>query len=401
MNFSQSLRLLPSDLQNPTLVSFLDLSRWVAAAAVFLAHLRIPLFVGYSDLDEGSRTVFVKIWYFVTGLQTEAVIVFFVLSGLLVAGAGAAKINSGNFYPDSYSVDRLTRLYIAFLPALLLCYALDCFGSTNYHELGYWNHTHPLIAEKVLAEPFEDHLSPTLLLMNAGMLQTFWCVPVGSNHPLWTISAEFWFYVVFGLAAVAWITRKNSRSFGWILLLIGVFLFLGVKFPVLLGYWLLGMAVAFLPTSKWMHPLIFLAGFLIVLATARLLQANFPEGSTEYILKNYAVAFAFALLVIAMRGKQLMLLERTAAFNRFLANFSFSLYLIHFPLMLFLLAVLYASFGLSGLATGYSPISREGLMIYAGLAVSIYGIAWCFSRVTEANTLSVRRYVKSAMGIGI
>ncbi len=394
---ARNLELLTLDLQNPTLVSFLDLARWLAAAMVFFGHLRIPLFVRYSEVDESSRNLWIKIWYFVTGLQSEAVIVFFVLSGLLVAGAGAAKLNSEKFNVTGYSVDRISRLYVAFLPALLLGYLLDCYGSNAFRDVGFWDHRQPLIAENVSPGPFDAYLSPLLLLMNGLMLQTFWVQPLGSNHPLWTISTEFWFYVVFGIAAFAWMFRRGRRILALALLVL-VFGLLGLKFPVLLGYWLIGMSVALTSRTNWLSPIATVSGFLLLLAVIRLGQFETEGSEPMKVAKNYAVAIAFALVVISFRGKNFRLFELTGNFNRMMAGFSYSLYLIHFPLMLFLLALIHATFGFEGIATGYSPSSPEGLKIYGGLSVMIYVSAWAFSRLTEARTSGVRRRLKTAIG---
>jgi hypothetical protein len=38
------------DLKNPTLISFVDMARWMAAAMVMVGHLRNPLFLGYGEL---------------------------------------------------------------------------------------------------------------------------------------------------------------------------------------------------------------------------------------------------------------------------------------------------------------------------------------------------------------
>ena len=88
---------LPQDLKNLTFISFLDMSRWMAASIVFISHLRNPLFLGYGDVAAQDRNIFVQGWYFVTGWFPEGVIVFFVLSGLLVGGSGLAKVQSNTF----------------------------------------------------------------------------------------------------------------------------------------------------------------------------------------------------------------------------------------------------------------------------------------------------------------
>ena len=86
-----------NELKNPTLISFLDLSRWLAAAIVFISHLRNPLFVSYGDINPDNLNIFIQAWYFITGWEGEAVIIFFVLSGLLVGASGYEKVYKKNF----------------------------------------------------------------------------------------------------------------------------------------------------------------------------------------------------------------------------------------------------------------------------------------------------------------
>jgi peptidoglycan/LPS O-acetylase OafA/YrhL len=98
-----------------------------------------------------------------------------------------------------------------------------------------------------------------------------------------------------------------------------------------------------------------------------------------------------------MRGRNFWILEKTQKINRHLADFSYSLYLIHFPIMLLVLALLHRWLGLEGIANGYSPTSVEGLMIYGFIMLFIYGLAWSFSRLTEAQTFRVRRALKTVL----
>ncbi len=393
---SQNTRIasLSQDLRNPTLVSFLDFSRWIAAAIVFVGHLRNPLFLGYSELAPQDRTMLVKAWYFVTGLHAEAVIVFFVLSGLLVAGVGVERIMASTFDVKNYAVDRFSRLYIAFLPALVVCYLMDILGSNWLGSVGYWDHTQPMIAQKVASEPFETQLSFATLGMNCLMLQSYWWNPLGSNQPLWTISTEFWFYVAFGIAGVL-IMAKNWKRWMAAAIFLGLFFFLGSEFLILIGYWLVGMMIVFIPRlGKWsfLPAAVVFSGLLV---GARVWQADFDQSMLYRTLKDYTVAIAFAILIASMRGADIGFFKFTAKVNKFFADFSYSLYLLHFPTMLFLLALIYFGFHLEGIATGYSPISLEGRAIYVVVIIAVYVLAWGFSRLTEAKTASVRRYLKS------
>ena len=69
----------------------LDFIRWSAAMLVVVAHARHLLFVDYYLLVYKDPTflhsISNKLFYFITGLGHEAVVLFFVLSGYLVGGA--------------------------------------------------------------------------------------------------------------------------------------------------------------------------------------------------------------------------------------------------------------------------------------------------------------------------
>ena len=356
---SVSPATLSGDLRHQTFMSFLDLSRWLAAVVVFVSHLRNPLLLGYGDLPPTDRPHWVKLWYFVTGWHAEAVIIFFVLSGLLVGGAGAAKLSQSRFDLRGYSIDRVSRLYVAFLPALILGALLDLAGSHWFAASGFWDHSQAMIAQKIASAPFQESLSWSGFLGNVVMVQDYYVRPFGSNTPLWTISAEFWFYVVFGLCSVFWLGKGPVANLIAVVLMVLVFAGLGTQFLVLLGLWLLGVAIAFVPRLP-LHPAFALLLLIAVLVYARLNQASTDDSSLLRNLRNYLVAGSFALLIICMRGRRFAGLERLAGLNRWLADFSFSLYLIHFPLMLFLMAALHA-IGFEGIRHGYSAVGPAGI----------------------------------------
>lgn len=389
---------LVDDLRNPSLISFLDFSRWMAAAIVFLGHLRNPLFIGYSDLEPSSRTVIVKAWYFVTGWHAEAVIVFFVLSGLLVAGVGLERLKNSKFSLGGFAVDRFSRLYVAFLPALLFCFLLDSLGSSIFESIGFWNHQHPMISQKVNAAPFADNLTTSILFKNALMMQHFWTPSIGSNQPLWTISTEFWFYTAFGVAASMIILKPLGRSIS-LLIFAGLLWTLGLTFLILLGFWLIGMSIGMIPRRRWITPWGTTMAFLATLATTRLCNEMLDQDFTLRTLSHYLVAILFSLIVSSLRGRTVSIFKNIAKLNRFLADFSYSLYLLHFPLMLFLLASAHFIIGLPGIAVGYSPRSTEGVVVYASVIFITYVLSWGFSRLTEAKTNSIRGFLKRQLGL--
>lgn len=386
------------DVRNPNFASFLDAARWVAASIVFLGHLRNPLFLGYGSLSASEKGIAVQLWYFVTGWFGPAVIVFFVLSGYLVGGIASARINVGRFSTSSYAIDRLSRLYVAFLPALLLTAALDLAGSNWFAATGFWNHQQPMLAEKVTSAPFESLLTFELFLGNLLMLQTISLPPFGSNGPLWTISLEFWFYSVFALASYVYVSRGRVGRAMSVLALAIMLVFLGKDFAAYMGLWLIGVCAAFAPWRSIERPLLAGAGLLGVLVAARVFQDAMRQIPSGIWLRDYCVAISFGWVLVSMRSTGSRLLGASASFNKFMADFSYSLYLIHFPLMLFLLGALHATGAFDGVARGYSPTSPEGLSIQALVIVATYMFAWLFSTVTERRTPWVRAKLKALVG---
>jgi peptidoglycan/LPS O-acetylase OafA/YrhL len=386
---------LADDLRSPTLTSFLDMARWMAAAMVFVAHLRNPLFLGYGDVPATHRTLGIQAWYFLTGWHAEAVTVFFVLSGLLVGAAGIARVQSQKFDPYGYAIDRATRLFLPFIPALLLGYLLDVTGSRIFADVGFWNATQPMIAQKVNSPAFDTLLGFDVLAGNALMLQHYLVPPVGSNQPLWSISAEFWFYVLFLFLTLGFVLCRGAGSRFLVLLsVLAICALLGGKFLILLGLWVIGAAIGYAPPGRWRNPAAALLLFVAILVVSRTAQSFFDVNTVSRELKNYAVAFAFAYLVVCMRGRHFPWLERVARINGFLAGFSFSLYLLHFPLMLFVLGALHASGSFDAIATGFDPSDLKGIAIYLLTIGIVLAVSWLFSLGTEQRTESVRRALK-------
>lgn len=386
-------------LKNPSFSSFLDLSRWVAAWIVFVGHLRNPLFFGFSDIGDAARNPLILGWYFVTGWFGEAVIIFFVLSGYLVGGLGIAKYAEGMFNTAAYGVDRFSRLYVAFLPALVLTAILDLIGIHYFGSAGLYDGTQAMFAEKLAEAPFAEAFNGTNFLGNLVMLQTFRFETFGSNSPLWTISAEFWFYIAFGVAVACLLAVKSAAGRVMAIGLSGavLVLLLTPNFLYYFGLWVIGLSVSVTPSNKFRWPLIFTVIFFALLALTRIngdLLAGMEFGQT---IRDYSVATGFAFVLHAMRDSRSALLARAAKANKWLADFSFSLYLIHFPIMILALSALYATGGFPGIRTGYSPTDLTGLSIYFGMIALIIALSWAFAQVTEQQTWRVRRFLKSKL----
>ena len=169
----------------------MDGARAVAAIAVVIDHLRNILFV---DAPMGMPVPW-KIFYFVTGFGHQAVMVFFVLSGYWIAKTVARRSEGTGFSWSDYGIDRLSRLWIVLIPALLLGCILDSIGRYGIAAPIYLGTQ----GTNTLTYDVATHLTFGNLVGSFAFLQTLLVDPFGSNGPLWSLANEFWYYVWFPL----------------------------------------------------------------------------------------------------------------------------------------------------------------------------------------------------------
>ena len=106
----------PSGLNKPIPRNItLDWLRGLSALAVFSGHLRAALFVDFST--QADPSIMQKIFYLMTGLGHQAVIIFFVLSGYLVGGSVIRSMRGKSMLDiKKYSIARITRLWAVLIP---------------------------------------------------------------------------------------------------------------------------------------------------------------------------------------------------------------------------------------------------------------------------------------------
>src|SRR5215813_2721503 len=154
---------------NKTFSLYLDFVRFLAALTVLLFHA--------SGFD------FMKIDTGFGRYGREAVVVFFVLSGFVIAYTADQK---DRMLPE-YTIHRISRIYSVVLPALLLTAIVDHFGIAIHPEL-YVEHD-------------AQSLWPIRLIISVLCLNEwgFWSVQFFSNVPYWSISYEITYYILFAV----------------------------------------------------------------------------------------------------------------------------------------------------------------------------------------------------------
>ena len=308
---------------NPVQSTALHFVRFLCSQAVFIAHL-IHIFA----------------WPFPTlmSMASYAVLLFFILSGFLITTSTQQRIESN---PDYHFIDffrdRFFRIYPPFLAALIMTFTLDVvsFEWTNqiYSLKQYFIN---LFVNVFLLQEFP----PAVIINEHFTIEFFRFRYFGSNLPLWTISIEWWIYLFFGFGYFyfARASRVKIRH-TIILLLLSItplyYVFVSVRMDNgLTLYWFLGALIAY--SSKGLSVMknstTGMAATILLIGGMTL----FPKIGYH----NSAVLFALGLtLFISCNRSNTASIQSLSKLSQFLAGYSYSLYLIHYPIVLFIITL--------------------------------------------------------------
>jgi peptidoglycan/LPS O-acetylase OafA/YrhL len=378
----------PSKLRfsDTTASVLLDAIRGVAAILVLLEHWRNAFFVDLPHVT-AHRTLLSGL-YLLCAAGHQAVIIFFVLSGYLISGSVFRSFKRQDWSWTQYLTHRLVRLWIVLLPALLLGALWDHLGLHSQWAPAMYsgaNYNH-MVAD------IRQHLSWQDLIGNAAFLQTILVPTFGSNGALWSLANEFWYYVLFPLAAcIAWrVYRKPLPIAVCAIGFCAVALFVGRDILLAFPVWLLGVLLHFIPpkaTSRLPRVLAALAYAVVFFGSAALQHRGWraPQALSDLLLGLATFGFLWILLGATSEAKQTGL----AKLSRATARFSFTLYVAHTPVLIFLIALLARD-------TRWVPGIKTGAMALAALIV-VVAYAWLLAAVTEFNTDRVRAWVEAKL----
>ena len=336
---------------DPNLSVFLDLLRFLAAMVVLVGHASgMWLTGGY-------------LWQVQSGLRA-AVIVFFVLSGYVIA----ATVNKT---PTAvgYAAARLSRLYSVVIPALALTFILDYIGASLRPDFYYGEVTRATAGDANIT----DNVAQRYLL-SALFLQKWWVLELphpnpGTNNPFWSLSFEFAYYVSFFI-----LTFMRGRM--KIIMIAMLFLLTGPEVLALWPIWLLGVFVWRARTKVsvrwgWLMTISALAGFtafFYLRSDLRQIDIVLKSIFGRDLVSDYFVAICTALLVLGFSA-----VSRALPFSaawiakpvRYIADHTFEVYLLHFPILYFAAAISPYPLG--------API--RALFIYAVVLGTIFLVA--------------------------
>ena len=277
-------------------------------------------------------------------------------------------------------------LYTVLIPALVIGATLDIVGSQlSGGETVYADRLH--------------HLTLAGFLGNLFYLQNIFVETFGTNDALWSLTNEFFYYVICGVFLYA---LSKNRS---MLQRIGLFALLGgiawLIFPKILLFgtlWLLGLALRVLPLRRTLPIAAATVQFLLTLLVIRVFfEWEWRDTLMAHYMVSLAAAVSFSLLVASLQARPsndsraLPWLVRHP-FNKFAADFSYTLYATHFPIIMFVIAVSETLFGW-GWRSAYTGGWELALVLLLIVAVMVY--AWLMFLAFESRTRRVYEWMRS------
>lgn len=304
---------------------YLDLVRFIASLLVVIYHSNL-------------RTIIEQKLPFANHGHA-AVIVFFVLSGFVISYITSTREKE----PLDYWSSRLSRFYSLAIPVVLMAPLLDMAGEAMAPQFYDGKTTHGMAAVRIFT--------------SLTYLNEIWDLSIMSfsNVPYWSLCYEMWYYVLFAVVAF---TRGQPR----IWLTAAVVLFVGPKIMVLAPIWVLGVVLHRWRALERIGPVF---GWLLFLASwplywlfqtyqmtevgsqmlLRLIGEHWHHQAafSKFFITDYLLALIVAANFVGFRAiaahfsLPLLALEKPI---RWIASFTFSLYILHQPLLQFFAAAI-------------------------------------------------------------
>ncbi|MBY0436485.1 MAG: acyltransferase [Cyclobacteriaceae bacterium] len=365
------------NFHDPEKLIFLDGLRGLAALMVLIGHAKWLLQEGYSEgylLHPNQYGLIDKLGLYFFRLFRfghEAVMFFFVLSGFVIHLSYAQKIRDGKPLGTidyiNYYKKRISRIYPPYLVALVLTFFLDSIGANIFPLLYLHSTMYPSINQAVSF--FHDL---RILIGNFFLVLEPTVVNFGSNSVTWSLKYEWWFYMIYPFFLVISVKRTWICYFLvfvlWLLsFTIGIWpLLMAQQICSLLICWWLGALLADVYSSRIKLRLQHLA-FLMI----SIIVVPFISNSIVY---DFLVSLSFfGVLALLLSLKPSNKILTTLSWWGGIGKFSYTIYIIHFPILVFISAWIMET-------SGALPI-HSGFVILGILAVII--ISYALSLVVE------------------
>jgi peptidoglycan/LPS O-acetylase OafA/YrhL len=304
--------------------------------------------------------------------------VFFVISGWLVGGSLLNRIHQPHAFAN-YAIDRITRLWTVLIPTFLLT-LLFAAGTGAVRPDG------------IDFSPANEYSAITFAGNLVG-LQRVLVRDFGDNFALWSLANETWYYLLFPVLVVAFTTSRHAVR---IACAAAIILFCVLLPTGIVGYflvWLLGVGFSRVridcgTSVRWCWILLVLAG-----ASYFRLRGELDAFEIWTLGQDLACSLLYLALLSSLQfeaSPASKLKRPLQKGGKFFAEFSFSMYVLHVPMISLLRHLISTYLGLDQL----SPAAPFHSLLYFGMLATLVLAAYLSYLVFESKTYRIRDAAK-------
>lgn len=330
---------------------FLDALRLASALVVLFHHAYDQWFpTGLSSSKE------------INSLGHASVVIFFVLSGFVITHTTISNNRGGLQYCQA----RLSRLCSIVIPALVITALAESFLKNVDQEL---------------SEVYTRGQSIPRYLLSGLFLNEIWFFSAAPpiNSPLWSLSYEFWYYVIFGLFIY------SPKNWKFIIFPLIACLVAGPKIMLMIPIWICGCVAYILPKIS-MHKYVawlLVFAFLVVsiLGVFYVRPLPYHVGATPFFYSNQFLSDWIIGLLVSLSLWLLPLNRNKVSEHKFIvffrkiADLTFPIYVLHYPLLVVFRALIdYQLYNTSQMWQAFALVLLVCVML--GLVLNYQRFIW-------------------------
>lgn len=287
---------------------YLDLLRALGALAVLLCHAWYMCVPSFANLPAEQQTLPRHLVYYLFVYGIDAVVYFFIISGMLVGGRWVEKALQCKVSLKDYAINRFSRIYPPLFCIIIIITGVNILTGTSFT---IW-----------------EIIGQFLGLQGV-------CVP-DYGGVFWTLAYEVWFYVF--IAGIIAVVCMRTKLLGISLIVLSVAVILSIH-PVWFAIILLGMFAYYIKDKnvpKWLAIVAVIIWVVLRVLSLMRNSASFPmlkEVLNEDVCRWFSAVCIMLIVIRLLNSRPIGWKNALDRFGSRIAPFSYSLFLTHYQVL--------------------------------------------------------------------